>query len=285
MSVLEPLTGLNAKYTALLGQIAEFLLVTVVLYLPARFVLRPLVSRGLARWNLAPTLEQTIEKLLGTGTILFAVIVGAWAAGFGGFLGGSALIFAALTLAVGFAAQDVLSNFVAGIFIVQDPNFNIDDWIEWEDNAGFIDDIGFRVTRIRTFDNETVTVPNTVLATTPVTNRMSNETLRISYTIGIGYADDIDTATRILLDAAGDHPEILDDPEPSVRVAELADTAVLLQSRFWIADPDREDFSVTRSEYIQAVTERFDEAGVDLSTTSQHDLSGEITVHEQPVRE
>ncbi|QLD87326.1 mechanosensitive ion channel family protein [Natronomonas halophila] len=282
MVVSPSVSELLSKYTALLGQLGEFVLVTLIVYVFGRLVVQPLVSWGFARWNLEPTLERTIEKFLGAGIVVGAVVVGAWAAGFGGLLGGSALIFAALTLAVGFAAQDVLSNFVAGVFIVQDPNFNIDDWIEWDGRAGFISDIGFRVTRIRTFDNETVTVPNTELATTPVTNRMSNEMLRISYTVGIGYTDDIDAATRVLLDVADEHDVILDDPEPTVRVADLADTAILLQSRFWIADPDREDFSETRSEYIQTVTERFRAADVDLSTTSQHELAGELTVHEAP---
>jgi len=282
MDVGQSVSELSAKYTRLLGQIGEFVAVTLVLYVLGRFVVRPVVRWGLARWRLAPTLEQTVEKFLRVGITLAAVVVGAWAAGFGGFLGGSALIFAAITLAVGFAARDVLSNFVAGVFIVQDPNFNIDDWIEWDEKAGFISDIGFRVTRVRTFDNETITVPNTELATKPVTNRMSNERLRISYTVGVGYGDDIDAATRILLDAAADHDEILTDPEPSVRVAELADSAILLQSRFWIADPDREEFSVTRSEYIRMVSERFDDAGIDLSTTTQHELGGELTVHDAP---
>jgi small conductance mechanosensitive channel len=176
----------------------------------------------------------------------------------------------------------VLSNFVAGLFFVQDRNFNFVEWIEWDDRAGFIEDIGFRVTRVRTFDNETVTVPNTELATTAVTNRMSNDRLRISYPFGIGYADDIDETTRILLDVADDHEGILDDPEPSVRVTDLADSAVVLQSRFWIDSPDREEFSVARSTYIQRVTERCADAGIDLSTTTQHELSGEIAVREPP---
>ncbi len=171
----------------------------------------------------------------------------------------------------------MLSNFVAGVFIVQDENFSIDDWIEWGDKSGFIDDIGFRVTRIRTFNNETVTVPNTELATTPVTNRMSNDRLCISHAFGVGYGD-IEDATRILLDAATDNEAILADPEPSVRVADHTDTAILLQARFWIADPDREEFSATRSEYIPTVTDRCQSAGVDLTTTSQHSLSGELTV-------
>jgi small-conductance mechanosensitive channel len=282
MTLAQAVSDLSEKYAGLLGQVGEFVVVTALLYLLGRVVVRPLIERALSRWALDPTLEQTLGKIARVGVVLVAVVFGAWAAGFAVFLGGSGLVFAALTLAVGFAAQDVLSNFVAGVFIVQDRNFNIGDWIEWEDKAGFISDIGFRVTRIRTFDNETVTVPNTELATKPVTNRMSNDTLRISYTVGIGYADDIDTATRLLLEEADEHEDVLDDPAPSVRVADLADSAVLLQSRFWIDDPDREDFSVTRSEYIQAVTERFEAEGIDLSTTSQHALSGELTVREMP---
>ena len=280
MAASQIAAGLVPKYLDLLARIAEFLVVAGALYLPGRYVVKPVVSWVFERRRLDPTLERTIEKLLGVGTFLGAVVVGAWAAGFTGFLGGSALIVAALTLAVGFAAQDVLSNFVAGVFIVQDRNFNIDDWIEWDGNAGFIHDIGFRVTRIRTFDNETITVPNTELATNAVTNRMSNDTLRISTTFGIGYADDIDETTRILLDVAAEHDDVVADPEPSVRVAGLADAAIDLQARFWIADPDREEFSVTRSEYIRTVTERCREAGIDLSTTSQHSITGDLTVED-----
>ena len=284
MIALQVLPELFSKYTTLLGQVGEFLLVAGIVYLPGRFLVKPAVEWVLARRDLEPTLERTIEKLLGAAVVLGALIIGAWTAGFSAFLGGSALIVAALTLALGFAAQDVLSNFVAGVFIVQDRNFNIDDWIEWNDKAGFIHDIGFRVTRVRTFDNETITVPNTELATNAVTNRMSNDTLRISSVFGIGYADSIDETARILLDVAAEHDAILDDPAPSVRVAGLGDTAIELQARFWIADPDREEFSATRSEYVRTVAERCRAAGIDLSTTTQHDLSGELTVRE-PARE
>lgn len=280
MVVPQVVSELFSKYTLLLGQVGEFALVTAVLYLPGRFVIEPGVRWVFARRDLEPTLERMIEKLLRVGIVIGAIAIGAWAAGFGAFLGGSALVFAALTLAVGFAAQDVLSNFVAGVFIVQDPNFNIDDWVEWDDKGGFIADIGFRVTRIRTFDNETITVPNTELATNAVTNRMGNEKLRITYPFGIGYTDDIDEAVDILLNVAADHDGIVEDPAPSVRITELADAVIVLQARFWITDPDREDFSMTRSEYIRAVTERSESAGIDLSTTTQHALTGELTVHE-----
>jgi small-conductance mechanosensitive channel len=111
---------------------------------------------------------------------------------------------------------------------------------------------------------------------------MSNEQLRIAYPFGIGYGDDIDETTRILLAVADELDDILDDPEPSVRIADLGDSAVVLQARFWIADPDREDFSVVRSAYIQRAKERCDAAGIDLSTTTKHDLSGELAVADVP---
>jgi len=140
------------------------------------------------------------------------------------------------------------------------------------------------VTRIRTFDNETITVPNTELATNAVTNRMSNEKLRITYPFGIGYTDDIEEAVDILLNVAADHDGIVEDPAPSVRITELADAAIVLQARFWITGPDREDFSMTRSEYIRTVTERSKSAGIDLSTTTQHTLTGELMIHETPAQ-
>ncbi len=277
MGLTQAVSEFVTKYTGIAEQLGEFAVVTGIAYVIGRFVLLPIVVWLFARKDLEPTLERAAEKTLRVATLIGAIAIGVGAAGFGSILGGGALIFAAVTLAVGFAARDVLSNFVAGIFIVQDRNFNIGDWIEWDDRAGFIHDIGFRATRIHTFDNETVTVPNTELVTTAVTNRMSNERLRISYVFGIGYEDDIDKATEILLSAAAHHDHILNEPEPSVRITGLEDSAVHLQSRFWISDPDREDFSATRSAYIREVKNQCEQAGIDLSTTSQHQLSG--TVH------
>jgi small-conductance mechanosensitive channel len=275
---LTPLADRLAAYAGLAERLGESAVVAVVLFLVGRLVVVPLVMRTITARRVERTLKQALGKLLRGAVVVVALAGGVAAGGFTAFLGGSALIVAALTLAVGFAAQDVISNFVSGIFIVNDRNFSIDDWIEWDDQAGIIEDIGFRTTRVRTFDNELITVPNTLLATTAVKNRMSKDALRVSYSFGIGYDDDIDEATRHLLAVADELDGVLDEPEPSVRVTELGDSAIVLQSRIWIDDPDRADFSVTRSEYIQQVSERFEAAGIDLSTTSQHSLTGELDV-------
>lgn len=84
-------------------------------------------------------------------------------AGFGKFLTSLAAIAAAGTLAIGFAIQDVIKNFVIGVFIFIERPFRIGDWIEWDEYAGTVMNIGLRGTRVRTFDKELLTVPNHTL--------------------------------------------------------------------------------------------------------------------------
>jgi small-conductance mechanosensitive channel len=81
---------------------------------------------------------------------------------------------------------------------------------------------------------------------------------------GIDYDDDIDEATEIILDEARAHPEIMDDPEPSVRLVELGDSSVGLQSRIWIKDPSRSDFVKTRADYVKSVKQRFDAEDINM---------------------
>jgi len=160
--------------------------------------------------------------------------------------------------------QDVIANFVAGVFIFTDKPFRIGDWIEWDGNSGVVEDISLRVTRVRTFDNELLTVPNSQLTDGVIKNPVAKDKLRLKFLFGIGYDDDIDKATEIIIEEAEKHEGILDDPEPSVRLTELGDSSVGLQSRIWISNPGRADFVKTRGEYVTAVKERFDEEDINI---------------------
>ena len=247
-----------------LGAAIVFVFVAVAVYLIGKLTLLPLVRRMLMRRNVDSHARQPLLKLT-AGVVVFAAIAIAFGlAGFGNFLQSLATIAAAATLAIGFAMQDVLANFVAGVFIYTDKPFRIGDWIEWDGNSGIVEDISLRVTRVRTFDNELLTVPNSQLTDGVIKNPVAKEQLRLKYTFGIGYDDDIDQATEIILEEAEAHEEILADPAPSVRLTELGDSSVGLTSRIWIDNPSRSDFVKTRGEYVQAVKERFDDAGIDI---------------------
>lgn len=115
-------------------------------------------------------------------------------------------------IAIGFAAKDLLSNFFGGLMIYMDRPFKVGDWIRSNDREieGTVEHIGWRLTRIRTFDKRPLYVPNSIFATIAVENpsRMTNR--RIYETIGIRYEDStkmksiVDDVKRMLKN----HPEI-----------------------------------------------------------------------------
>jgi len=271
--LLEDNLGLDPAYADALGAALTFVLAFVVLYVVTRATVLPIVTRILKARDLDEHARKPLRKL--TAILLIFVSIGAAFAfaGYGNILVALATIGAAATLAIGFAMQDVLSNFVAGVFIFTDKPFRIGDWIEWDDNAGVVEDISLRVSRVRTFDNELLTVPNSQLTGGVIKNPVAYDRLRLKFVFGIGYEDDIDQATEIILEEAEKLDGILADPEPSVRLTELADSYVGLQSRFWIADPSRADFVKTRADYVSAVKQRFDEAGINIPYP-QRDIHG-----------
>jgi small-conductance mechanosensitive channel len=262
--VADLLGDVGVPYADTIGSAVTFLVVALAIYLVGRATVQPLVRRVLDSRGLDAHARKPLLKITGFATVFVAVAVAFGAAGYGNFLGALATVAAAATLAIGFAMQDVIANFVAGIFIFTDRPFRIDDWIEWDGNAGIVEDISLRVTRVRTFDNELLTVPNSQLTDGVIKNPVAKGQLRLKFLFGIGYDDDIDRATEIILDEAEAHDGIMDDPEPSVRLVELGDSSVGLQSRIWIDDPSRADFVKTRGEYVQAVKQRFDDQGIDI---------------------
>jgi len=135
------------------------------------------------------TTADTIAKLLRISVIITALLVMMQTLGFSisgvlafGGIGG---------IAIGFAAKDLLANFFGGLMIYMDRPFNVGDWIRSPDRdiEGTVENIGWRLTRIRTFDKRPLYVPNSVFANIAVENpsRMTNR--RIKETIGIRYDD------------------------------------------------------------------------------------------------
>ena len=265
------------------GQILAFFIGLIVVLLLGKYLFVPLVRRSLKAQEFDRAVQSLGESIARTIVWFAAIAVAFTLGGFGAFLSAFAVLGGALALAVGFAAQDLIANFVAGIFILKDKPFEVGDWIEWEGNRGRVEDIDLRVSRVRTFDNEQVTVPNNDLANNAITNPVAYDKLRQRFVFGIDYDDDITEATEYIVEEAENHPDILDDPPVSVRVVELGDSDVGLQARFWIGDPDRGDFMRIRSEYVKAVKERFDEEGIDIPYPHAH-LVGGIDVTETPAK-
>jgi len=253
-----------------------FVVAFVVIYLLGRYFATRAVESSLERRGFDETLVGLALSVTVAVTAVVALALAATVAGFGVVLAAFATLGGALALAVGFAAQDIIANFVAGVFIIQDEPFSVGDWIEWNGNEGVVREIQLRVTKLDTFDNELVTVPNSALANAAVVNNVANDQRRVSVDFGIGYEDDIEGARDAILDEGSDIDGVLAEPEPTAPVTSLGDSAVVLQGRIWI-DPAESGYGAVRAQFVEAVKERFDAEGIDMPYPNT-ELSGGVEV-------
>ena len=144
-----------------------------------------------------PTTVRAVARLLRAAILITSFLI---AMQLFGYSVSGLLAFGGIGgIAVGFAAKDLLANFFGGLMIYLDRPFAVGDWVRSPDQEieGTVEDIGWRLTRIRTFDKRPLYIPNCVFANISVENpsRMSHR--RIFETIGIRYSD-IDKMDQIV---------------------------------------------------------------------------------------
>jgi small conductance mechanosensitive channel len=162
---------------------------------------------------------------------------------------------------MGFALQGTLSNFAAGIMILIYRPYDVGDLVDVGGTFGKVDAMTIVSTTLRKPDNQKVVVPNNMIWGDIITNITGTSKRRVDLVFGIGYTDDIAKAQKILEDILANHESVLKDPEPVVKVHELADSSVNFVVRPWVETDNYWDvyWDITR-----AVKERFDAEGVSI---------------------
>jgi len=273
------LAEILSTYNQVLSEVFWFLAGTGVVYLLGRLAVVPFVTRVVrARNRNNPTIETAAKTYLHVALIGFATLTGVIASGYGSVLSDSAVVIAAITFVLGIAGQQVFGSLISGLFLVADPDFNVGDWISWPGGSGTVEAVDFRVTRVRTPDNETVSVPNTELTSNALTRPYGRDRYRITEQVYVAYDEDTERALLELRQIADADDDILEDPAPNARILELGENAITLQSELWIDDPTNSDIMTVRSDFRRAVKRRFDEADITLAPPSAQELSGEIAV-------
>lgn len=278
---LPGLPDVLAPYSDLIADVVVFSLVTVLVYLFGRLLVVPSVTRALrARNRNNPTLVSATETYLAAVFAGVALLAGLAAVGQARFLVNtdSAILLAALTFAFGVAGQEVLGSLVSGLFLVADPDFNVGDWISWPGGEGTIEAVDFRVTRVRTSDNETVTVPNTELTTNALTRPFGRDRYRVTERVFVDYAEDTERALLELRTVAENHEAVLEEPAVTTRVTDLGENSITVRTAFWVDDPERTSVADVRSEFRRRVKRHFDEEGITIAPASAQKLSGAVEV-------
>jgi len=144
----------------------------------------------------------------------------------------------ALGVGLGFGLQKIASNYVSGFIILLDRSIRLGNIIQVGAETGTVSQITTRFTVLRHPGGSECIVPNETLITSMVQNQTYSDTrLRLATTVGVAYDSDLDLASRLMLEAARAQERILAEPPPKVTLAQFADSAIVLELGFWIADP------------------------------------------------
>ena len=244
----------------LLFNLLLFLLVLWIAVAVSRLT-RRLVAEGLKRSNLniSQLLKNMIVSTAGGLVLLLGVLFGLAQLGIsvGPLLAGLGIA----GFIVGFALQDTLGNFAAGMMILLFRPYDVGDVVEAGGVVGKVSDMSLVNTTILTFDNQTLVMPNSKIWGDVIKNVTAQEKRRVDMTFGIGYGDDIPKAEKVLTEIVTGHDKVLEDPAPVVRLHTLNESSVDFVVRPWV---NKDDYWDVYWDITRAVKIRFDEDGISI---------------------
>ncbi len=213
-------------------------------------------------------------------TILTVVVLG--------ILGGSwsqiQWAVAALSVGIGFGLQEIVANFISGLIILFEQPIRVGDTVTVGNTSGVVTKIRMRATTIRDWDRFELLVPNKEFVTGRLLNwSLTDHINRVVIEVGVAYGTNLKDAMELALEAAREHPEVMDDPEPFVTFDEFGDNSLLLVLRCYI---NSVDVRLTSASQIRlALNDKFNEAGIVVSFPQRDvhlDTSGPLEVSVVP---
>ncbi len=219
------------------------------------------VAKFFERKDYDRTLETFLEDFINNGlkVLLFVMVitqVGVETSSLIAMLG-------AAGLALGLALQGSLSNFAGGILILIFKPFKVGDFISVQGSEGTVKQITVFNTKLVTFGNQEVIIPNGNLSNDKITNYSSEGVRRENLVIGISYSSSIQKAKDLILELCAADENIMTEEgkEAMVVVTELADSSVNLSVRYWTTS---ETFWPTKFKMIENIKAAFDREGIEI---------------------
>ncbi len=251
-------TGFLRHGPDILTRLVVVAVILAVFWLLAR-VVRAMVRRGLD--NLTGEMSTlardflvglSAKAVLITGILValsqFGLQIGPLLAGLGivGFI-------------VGFALQDTLSNFASGIMILIYRPFDVGDYVEAAGVQGEVKHMNLVSTTVHTPQNHRLVIPNNRIWGNIIRNITSQDMRRVDLSIGVSYEDDIERVEALLAEIVAAEDRVKSEPEPTIRLHNLGESAVEFTVRVWV---DSTDYMGVFWDLTRRIKIRFDEEGI-----------------------
>lgn len=173
-------------------------------------------------------------------------------------------------IALGFAAKDSLANLFSGAFILADAPYKINDYIVLDDGTrGKVTHIGLRSTRLLTRDDVEITIPNSIIGNSRITNQSGgpNNKFRVRVAIGVAYGTDIDQLQKMLIEIAESDQYTCKDPYPRLRFREFGPSSLKFELLCWVADPELR--GITLDSLNTRIYKKFNSEGIEIPYAKQ----------------
>ena len=223
-----------------------------------------LAGAALLRAGVDPTAAMFLRKLVYVGLQVVAIL--AVLQVFNVPVSSAFAVLGAAGLAIGLALKDSLSNVASGVGLVTLRPFKVGDVVTIADMTGKVESVSIFQTVLRGTDNQTITLPNSLITTAPIVNHTPGAMRRIELVIGIDYGDDIELARRTALEVIHADERVLPEPVPDVLVYSLGASGVDLGIRCHVSN---ENFFLTKCQLQERIKLAFDAAGVSIPYPQQ----------------
>lgn len=254
---------LNELPDKLLSLGIRVVLALVIFIVGSRVIslIRRFVCRAMEKSTASEEAEGFLDSAL--KVLLYVILVFMILQLFGVDAASIATVIGSVGVTVGLAIQGSLANCIGGIMILILKPFRVGDYIieDTGKNEGIVQQISVFYTKLATYDNQVILIPNGTLANSSLTNVTDEPVRRVDLKIGISYNADIRTARAVIEKIGMENPLLIADRGISVNVDSLADSSVLLAIKFWVK---KEDYWQSRFEMLEAIKYGFDENGIEI---------------------
>lgn len=246
------------KYSQLGLELIDALVIFLIGWYAIKFVLR-FIDKVMTRSNVDTIIVTFIKSIVNIGLkiVLFITILTKFGVNPASLL----TVFAAGGAALALGLQDSMKGIVSGMTILFAKPFVKGDIIEVKNYIGKIDEIQLLYTKLMTFDNKVVIIPNNELASSTFVNYSHEDIRRVDMTMNIHYGDDVELAKKIIMKTIENHPKAFQEPLPYVRVSSYKEHSVEIGIRVWSLT---EDYYELRDDLMEQIKKAFDKEGISL---------------------
>jgi len=224
-------------------------------------ILRKAVKKALEKANVEKGVIQFTDSLIRT---VLTVLMVLWVAvNFGVEATSIAALISSVSIAIGLALQGSLSNFCGGILLLILKPFKVGDYIKEDthSNEGTVKEISMFYTKLLSYDNKTIILPNGILANSSMVNYSDEGKRRLDLRVAISYKADIKKAKEIIMNVVENNKMVLDNYQKIVFVADLEDSGVSIGVRCFA---NADEYFATRWNLLEDIKYALDENNIEI---------------------